>query len=135
MDHTHWRLADYYQPIETEEEWAIYPIRSQEELRGHLHRLARQAPRVVELYPPADEFLRIGIGGQWAGLALIELPSLQITILMPPVLLTEQSVEFMIQGQPSTWHGDELHSPETLIELICNYYTHGRFPDGLDWRE
>ena len=60
-------------------------------------------PRIVELYSPTKEFLRIGIGGAFAGLAVINLPS--IRILVNPGSIARGPISFDIQGQPSTLQG------------------------------
>jgi hypothetical protein len=128
-----WRLVDYYEPVEGDEESPALAVKSAEELRTELVRLATLAPRIVELYSGAKDFLRIGLGGRFAGVAWIELPS--IKLLRAAHRIADRPVEFEMQGQPCTLMPDELHSPSAVIDLIVFFYVHRRFPTGTSWRE
>ena len=126
-------LADYYESDVETEEFPEYVIHSEADLRSHLSSMIAGPPRIVELYSPQDEFLRIGIGGGFAGMAWIRLPVVQT--LLSQRIEASSSVAFEIQGQPSTLRPEELHRPEDIVELACQFFLHSRLPEGLDWRQ
>jgi hypothetical protein len=138
-----WLLADYYEPVGEEEdenfpgvegevEFPEYEIYSESELSQRMISWIVGPSRIVELYSPQKDFLRIGIGGEFAGVAYIHLPNVHILLNADPE--APSSAEFEIQGQPSTLEADELHRPAVIIDLACYFYTHGRMPGELRWR-
>ncbi len=131
-----WKLCDYYAPVGENQNFPEYIIHTEDELRKHLLSMVGKSSRIVELYPPSGQFLRVGIGGRFAGVALIAPPPprLRMKILLASESVAPRPVEFKIQGQPSILKPDELHNPITIIDLACYYFTHNGFPDGLVWR-
>jgi hypothetical protein len=129
-----WRLVDCYAPVDGDDESPSFPINSQSDLRRELLRLAKEKPRIAELYSASsNEGLRVGIGGPYAGLAWIKLPS--IKMLTTSHIITDQVlVEFSMQGQPCALSPDEVHTPDQIIEIVCHYFTHQKMPEGLVWR-
>jgi hypothetical protein len=126
-----WRLADYYEPTGDDEEFPEYIIYSESELRQYLTNLAKKPPRIAELYSPHGDCLRIGIGGDFAGLAWIR--NSEVKTLMASQAIAPTCVEFEIQGQPSTFRPDELHSPEVVMDVACYFFTHGTLPNSQRW--
>jgi hypothetical protein len=127
-----WRLADYYEPVGANEGFPEYLVSSEADLSHRLAELAKGKPRIVELYSPTEEFLRMGIGGAFAGLAVIKRTN--IRILVSPGSTAPGPISFESQGQPSTLQPDELHDPGYVITLACRYFAESRLPDGLIWR-
>jgi hypothetical protein len=132
MANSDWRLVDYHKPIDDEGQYPEHRIRSDNDLRDLLMSMIDGPARIVELYAPHNQCLRIGIGGNVAGVAWIKLPLIQTLLNTHPEAIV--SVVFEIQGQPSALQSDELHRPEAILDLACYFYLHSRLPDALEWR-
>lgn len=133
MSQLGWRLADYFDQFDDKDALPA-PVDSEAELRAQLERMVDLPPRVVELYSPDYDFLRIGIGGRYAGAAWVRLPTMKL--LLAPQAAECESAAFSIQGGSCTLRSDELHSPREIIDLACDFYKTGKVkvPAGMAWR-
>ncbi len=130
-----WRLFDETAPLENLDDSHRYiVIESEKQLRTELDFWRCQKPSAICLVSPADEQLKIGIGGPYCGIRWTKPPireNLKMPIADPRVV--DQGIEFRWQGQEMGFRSQHILTVDEAVPVILFFFTNHRLADWVKW--
>jgi hypothetical protein len=129
-----WSMVDFSEPADGPEDFPRMEILSEESLREELTRLKGREAAIVNLEPPDDEALQIGIGGPLAGIRHFVHGRDQRVILAGHACANTR-LDFRLEADTTAFWPDELIPVDQAIEIIVHFYRTRSFPESVHWKE
>jgi hypothetical protein len=129
-----WRLVDCGPDVERIENLSVVRVDSEHTLRAALDALRIGRPVIAYLHAPSDDFLMIGIGGEFASVAwgAAKRP-IPLRRAYPPRVTAHAPLECMYGGQDTYISPEELMPAAEAIAVILEYFKTSQLSSSVTW--
>jgi len=133
---TEWYIADCIDPVEDPDDTPQIHFESEEQLREILNQFRQRRPGLVILKSPHKEFLKIHIGGPFAGLRWMKEPfSRHYKEAVANPICSPTGVKFTEEGDTNFLEPEALLPVAQVIEAIIFFYKTQRLPEWITWMQ